>query len=186
METALISGFIVTRRLPVSHIMTHSYQGTGQKLSHKKKWKELLNLNVNECFSLCCFLTVILVALLSALTQSTRSCWSLACRKNFLIPALMTNRWKQQDKCITTTWLYGYSQVIVYQKTIFYKKWQRYDVKYFSRSESKLSRAVLKSYQQQPADNVHFCCLSLQPGNKSNYSSIFSLIQPRLPACVKC
>lgn len=29
---------------------------------------------------------------MSALTQSTRSCWSLACRKNFLIPALMTNR----------------------------------------------------------------------------------------------
>lgn len=25
-----------------------------------------------------------------AVTQSTRSCWSLACRKNFLIPALMT------------------------------------------------------------------------------------------------
>lgn len=40
----------------------------------------------------CVALTVILVALLSALTQSTRSCWSLACRKNFLIPALMTNR----------------------------------------------------------------------------------------------
>lgn len=36
-------------------------------------------------------LTVIFVALLRALTQSTRSCWSLACRKNFLIPALMTN-----------------------------------------------------------------------------------------------
>lgn len=38
------------------------------------------------------YLTVIFVALLRAQTQSTRSCWSLACRKNFLIPALMTSR----------------------------------------------------------------------------------------------
>lgn len=43
-------------------------------------------------------LTVILVALLSALTHSTRSCWSLACRKYFLIPALMTaHRQRERD-----------------------------------------------------------------------------------------
>lgn len=35
-------------------------------------------------------LTVILVALLSTVTHSTRSCWSFACRKTFLMPALMT------------------------------------------------------------------------------------------------
>lgn len=101
--------------------------------SHKKK-RRVIKLEYEWVFQPVLFLTVILVALLSALTQSTRSCWSLACRKNFLIPALMTNRWNQQENCITTTWIYGYSQVIFYQKTIFHKKWQRYDVTYFSRS----------------------------------------------------
>lgn len=48
------------------------------------------------CVSFVYHLTVILVALLRALTQSTRSCWSLACRKNFLIPALMTYRWQKR------------------------------------------------------------------------------------------
>lgn len=50
------------------------------------------------CVSFVYHLTVILVALLRALTQSTRSCWSLACRKNFLIPALMTYRWQKKKK----------------------------------------------------------------------------------------
>lgn len=49
------------------------------------------------CVSFVYHLTVILVALLRALTQSTRSCWSLACRKNFLIPALMTYRWQKKS-----------------------------------------------------------------------------------------
>lgn len=75
-----------------------------------------------HCCCACVGLTVILVALLRALTQSTRSCWSLACRKNFLIPALMTNR-RQEDT-------------------------DRYDLTHFSRSEKKPSGGLLMSYQQ--------------------------------------
>lgn len=86
-----------------------------------------------RCCRACEGLTVILVALLRALTQSTRSCWSLACRKNFLIPALMTNR--RQDGG-------GNNNNSVCEQ---HENTDRYDLAHFSRSERKSSGGLLRS-----------------------------------------